>query len=293
MEFLHDFPGGEKTERLSVQEFSNGDLIIALVDTHKEAYSPSHPAVLPNGDLIVAQAVAEAVQFASEADRALDIALRANEIVRAKLEAENKYLQYQINLDNAARVPGAVAVIAKINMETGDLEIFQSCDAGAIYCGNRNRNITDYGWQITPYRNWETELFHQRTIQDLLEQVSGDKRKMWNKFYWSLSGSRESVNNKSSKVVIINGTDDFKRFADNQIVKGEALHGAMFFTDGALFDPWAFPAERYRLLAQWLKNPDIASFLEWNREMQKTLVGKTHVYGGIPEASLAKLTLRR
>lgn len=291
--FLHDFPSGIKTEVCFINQLRGGDLLIAIVDSHNEVYSPIHPALIADGEQIVKQGIEKAIAEAGNNQSALDIVLQGNRNLRAGLEAINHERKgnklRQLDLDDAARIPGATAVIAKIEAQTGKMEMFQNCDAGAIYRGNSGSAITDYGWKMTPYRNWETELYHQRTIQELLAKVGGEKAKMWDEFYWLLSASRRRVNNRSSQVVIINGTAAFEDYAASQVLEGEAFPEMMFFTDGALYDPYAFPEQRHLLLEQWLKRPDIGVFPDWNRKMRAKLVNKTHVYGGIPEATLLQL----
>ncbi len=287
IEFLHDFSGG-KTEGLFVKQLPDGNVIAGLADTHKEVYSPSHPAVLPHGDQIVAQAFGEAI-FSATDETTTSIALRANKILRAKLEAINRNRSGKlplIDLDDAARVPGAAIIIVKTDIVAREVEMFQTCDVGSIY-------EWSCGYQITPYRNWQVEQYHQEKIQSLLVQTCGDKGIMWDEFFGFLSESRRAVNNKSEEVVILNGTAAFEDFASNQVIDGDLYCKIMLFSDGALPDNEAFPGQRQKLLYRYLCNPDLNLFLLANRVLQRELVDKSHVYGGIPEASLVELTVRR
>jgi len=287
IKFLHDFPAMEKTEGLFVKQLPDGNVIVGLADTHNEVYSPSHPAVLPHGDQIVAQAFGEAIISATN-ETTTSIALRANKILRAKLEAINRDRSGRlplIDLNDAARIPGAAIIIIKTDIVAREVEILQTCDVGSIY-------ELSCGYQITPYRNWQVEQYHQEKIQSLLVQTLGDKGIMWDKFFGFLSDSRRAVNNKSEEVVIFNGTAAFEDFASSQIIYGDLDCGVMLFSDGALPDSEAFSPKRDNLLCRYLINPDLEDFLVATRESQRLLIDKSHIYGGIPEASLVKIVRR-
>lgn len=288
---LHDFPAGVRTEDHILRVFKGGTIIIAAMDTHKEVFSPSHPAKFPTGDQAVLAAITRSIKNAKADDSVLKITLRANASVRKVLKLANKARvdagQDPIDINDAAQLPGAVLVIVKIDTVAKTWEMFQACDGWCIRFDSQSEP------SISPYRNARVESYHQKLVARFLEQSDGNKGRMWDLFFGPLCESRRRENNMSPEVVIANGTMGFDMLAVTQITRGKLNPGSTFVigSDGAFYDPLSFEPYRSQLANWWQTNTDVTSFIRWNRELQSRKSAEGHVHEGVPELICLRLVI--
>ncbi|MFZ3074008.1 MAG: hypothetical protein WA093_02670 [Minisyncoccales bacterium] len=287
---LHRFPSGIKTEDHFLRVLKGNEIIMAVADTHKEVYSPLHPPKFPAGDQAVLRTVIKSIRTAKAGESVLKTAIQANASVYRVLKKENEARVIAghslIDLNDAAQLPGAVLVIVKIDVGAKKWEMFQSCDGWCIRFNSRIKPV------ISPYRNARIEEYHQKTINHFLSKSAGDKGGMWDLFFDRLCESRRRENNMSAEAVIANGTKLFDVLAETQVTTGELKPKATFIigSDGVFYDPLSFPPHREQLADWWRTNNDVKSFVKWNEDLQEQK-SAGHVYEGIPEKSLLKLTM--
>lgn len=238
-----------------------------VIDGFSAPYSPSHPPALfgrLTGGQMVVRIISNTFSSVSPDMPLGEIILQANRAIK-KFQA----LKEATPQLNSGLLAGASFALIKVT--DLKIDVVQGGDCFALWVYKSGKR------GITQNQHFQHEMKLRGIIAGLMEEVQGDRKKMWEKFYPILCVHRKRVENRD--YAVLNGQARVKNcWQEITPVPVAGLDFLLLFTDGLIpYEESENEEGLAKKVAALYRKEGFGGVLSWTRKKEKATAEKSHI----------------